>query len=167
MSDVEDSYSEFYGVSPRLIATIMILVTVIVPIGYIPAGAIILLIPSIHVYGTFGLFWFLGSGFDINTGFHFLQPPLMVYTLFLSIFNILYVLQVVKYYQGKTTNQRVLLVGAVSLIYPALLVLITAAIVLLPLQMIHVIWPIPIQFIIGLILLYKIPGPELIPLMEP
>ncbi len=153
-------YPEMYGVNPKLITQIMILVTLIVPFGYIPPGWNALLWDP-GVIGVYGLLWFLGSGFEFNRGLHFLQPGIIIPTLILSIFNFLFVLQIWKYYLRKTSLRRVLLIGIASLIYPTLLDFMST-VGFVPISMIGIIWPIPIQFIIGLILLYKIPGPELV-----
>jgi hypothetical protein len=163
ISPLSGVHSELYGVTPKLIAQIMILVTLIVPLGYISSGwhANLFLFWDPGVIGVYGLLWFLGSGFEFNHGLHFLQPNVIVPTLILGIFNILFVLQIWKYYMRKTSLRRVLLIGIASLIYPALLDFMST-IGYVTISMIGIVWPIPIQFIIGLILLYKIPGPELV-----
>ncbi|MGD9395070.1 MAG: hypothetical protein PVJ05_01445 [Candidatus Thorarchaeota archaeon] len=154
-------YPEIYGVNPKLMAQIMILVTLIVPLGYISPGWHSIPLSNLGAIGAYGLLWFLGSGVEFNRGLHFLQPSVMVPTFILSIFNIIFVFQIWKYYQRQTSLRRVLLIGIASLIYPPLLDFMST-VGYVSISMIGIILPIPVQFIIGLILLYKIPGPELV-----
>jgi len=163
MSEVEDSGPELYGTNPRVIAFLMTFVTFIVPFGYLPpSSAVFSYFSSAHAFdGIYGLLWFFGFANDFGFGyfgFHFLRIGLMFITVVLSIFNLLFAREVVRFYQGKTSQKQILLVGMVSLIYPNLFALTP-----LPLTIFGIIWPIPIQFIIGLIILYRIPGPELLP----
>ena len=159
VSELEGSRPELFGVNPRVIAILMILVTIIVPFGYLPPPSIIFF--SIHAEmgtGIYGLFWFFGSAIDFGYGyfgFHVLSGGLTILAIVLSIFNILFAHEVVRYYQGKISQKQVLFIGVVSLIFPNLFKFIP-----FPIAIFGIIWPIPIQFITGLLLLYKIPGPE-------
>lgn len=153
---------DLVGVSPNLIAVLMALVTLIVPLGYIPPNSYP--IPYIgfdHIWGAYGLIWALGSNYFLITGFLGSIPALLEQTMTLGLFNMLLVLQIVRYYQGITSQRRVLVVGIASIAYPVLLSLITT-LTFRPLTLMQIVWPIPIQFIIALILLYRIPGPELV-----
>lgn len=160
MSEVEDSEPEMVGVNPRVIAIFMIIVLLFVPLGYI-TREVVFFIGWFPGSGIYGLFWIFGIGFLIS-GFHVFDLNYLTMTLTLSIFNLLFVAQIVRYYQGKTTKKSALGIGVISLIFPELLVLISAAGAALPLFLVGIVWPIPIQFIVGLIFLYKIPGPELL-----
>ena len=161
-SMVEESEPELYGTSPGVIAVLMILVTLILPLGYISGSSFIPFYYDLFVIGFYGLFWVLGYPLFSSYGFHILSPSLWISSCSLSIFNLLFAFLLVRYFQGRTSKQHVLLIGVVSLIYPALFVLMQAWFFSLPPYMTSIVWPIPIQFIIGLILLYKIPGPELL-----
>lgn len=162
VSEIEESGPELFGVNPRVITVFMILLTVIVPFGYLPPGsAIFCSFVSEMETGIYGLLWFFGFAIDFGYGyggFHVLRVGLTILAIVLSIFNILFAREIVRYYQGKTSQKQVVFIGVVSLIYPNLFTLIPV-----PLYIFGIIWPIPIQFIAGLILLYKIPGPELLP----
>jgi hypothetical protein len=158
---VEEPEPELYGTSPRVIAFFMILATLILPFGYISGSSFIIFYFDFFDTGFYGLFWVLGYELFYSYGFHILPPSLWISSCSLSIFNLLFAILLVRYYQGRTSKQHVLLIGAVSFIYPALLVLTQAWFFSLPPYLTGIVWPIPIQFIIGLILLYKIPGPEL------
>jgi hypothetical protein len=152
---------ELFGASPSFIAVLMTLVTLIVPLGYIPSG--FLPFPFFWVgpfAGVYGLIWLFGPGF-FSAGFYIFDPAILVPTLILGLFNVLFTLQLIRYYQGITTQKRVLLVGFASLAYPILLAL-SSTLSFLPYLRMQVVWPVPIQFIIALILLYRIPGPELV-----
>jgi len=163
LTDVEDSRPELFGTNPRVIAILMAIVTLVVPFGYLPSYSIIFFGGASLSSGIYGLLWSFGDAIDLGygyNGFHFLTPDLTVITIVLSIFNLLFAREVVMYYQGKTSKKWVLFMGAMSLIYPALFALVS---LILPiLAMWGIIWPIPVQLIFGLILLLKIPGPELI-----
>ncbi|MFW9868376.1 MAG: hypothetical protein ACFFEL_02005 [Candidatus Thorarchaeota archaeon] len=159
MSEVEDSKPEMFGVNPRVIAFFMIIVSLFVPLGYITHD-IIVLIEWYPGSGIYGLFWFFGSYFFMS-GFYLFDPLYLKLTVTLSIFNLLYVFQLVRYYQGKTTKKNVVVSGAISLIFPELFILVSTGL-FLPLSMMGIVWPIPIQFLIGVFFLYKFPGPELL-----
>lgn len=169
MSEDEVEYTDYdlIGTSPSVILRLMIFVTLLVPLGYASPGfSSIILFWWYPAVGVYGLLWFLGYGWDFNRGLHFLQSSVIVPTLVLSIFNIFFVYQIWKYYQRKTTMRYVLKIGVVSLIFPPLLSLIPSVFII-PLFMIGIVWPIPIQFIIGLIILHKVPGPEVVPIVSP
>lgn len=153
---------DLLGVSPNLIAVLMALVTLIVPLGYVPVNSYP--IPYIgfdQILGVYGLIWALGSRFLLSTGFLGFIPAMLEQTMILGLFNILLILQLVRYYQGMTSQRRVLVVGIASIAYPVLLSL-TTTLTFRPLAMMQIVWPIPIQFIIALILLCRVPGPELV-----
>ena len=156
LSDLEGSEPELYGASPGVIAVLMSIVTLIVPFGFL-RGTIFFADATLSS-GMYGLLWSFGASMDLGFGyygFHFFTPGLTVITIVLSIFNILFAHEVVRYYQGKISQKQVLFIGLVSLIFPNLFKFIP-----FPIAIFGIIWPIPIQFITGLLLLYKIPGPE-------
>ncbi|NHI89494.1 MAG: hypothetical protein EAX87_08225 [Candidatus Thorarchaeota archaeon] len=161
LSDLKESEPELVGASPGVIAILMAIVTLIVPFGFL--HGIVFFADATLSSGMYGLLWSFGASEDLGLGyygFHFFTPSLTVITIVLSIFNLLFAREVVRYYQGKTSKKWAVFMGAMSFIYPALF-----AFVSLPLPVIAmwgIIWPIPIQFIFGLVLLQRVPGPELI-----
>ncbi len=141
-----DKYStemELYGVSPGVIRLIMFLVTVFSPFGFFPGfergifGAYYLL------PGIYGLFWIIFNPF--------------VY-LPLCLLNILYAHQVVRYYQARSSKDSVYLLGTLSVLLPTVIILYFSSMF----GDFVILYPIPIQFIAGLLILWRIEGPEVI-----
>ncbi len=163
MADEDDPDLELYGTSPGVIAFFMILISLIVPIGIIPMNA-----AYIFGYGMFyadfiiyGLIWsytpeIYYSSFTI---FVFILSNIWV-TIPLTIFNVLYIRQIIRYYQGKCTRYSAVWVGILSIVLPTLVALSTSGI-LVPNSEFIFIGPIPIQFVAGLYFLRKYPGPEM------
>ena len=123
---------ERYGVSPGIIAMIMILTSLIVPFGFIP---------------NFGIPIFLAM--------IFILPYLFIP---LTLLNILYALGIVRYYQAKNSKDLAVVLGLLSIILPTGLILYFSALA----GYVIVIYPIPIQFIVGIFILWKFEGPEVI-----
>ncbi|MBN2230495.1 MAG: hypothetical protein JW779_12985 [Candidatus Thorarchaeota archaeon] len=162
MSEDTDSETELYGTSPWVIGELMIIISLITPLGFIP-GSYDITTSGISLYSNFmvySLIWVYSM--DIFSGYFIAIHPAVLYlTLPLSIFNILYIRQIVRYYKGKSSRYSAVMAGVLSLIVPTFFSLVISF-VSAPLQNITFIVPIPIQFIAGLIFLHKIPGPELI-----
>lgn len=149
----EDEYLDMYGVSPCMIAFLMTLVTLLSPYA------------SYHVeFVFFGFFimpglyapawvWFYG----FSPGIHFLNPFFSFTTFLLGIPNLVFLVWIIRYYQGKTSRFNAITVGAVSVLFPLLVALSSLNLEFLTVYN----GPVPIQFIIGLVLLYRIEGPEL------
>ncbi len=131
-----DEYSteiELYGVSPGVIAAIMFFISVSFPFGVI--------------FGVFGI--------PLALILVFVNPYAL---LPLTILNILYAIRIVKYYQGKSTKSSAILIGLLSVILPPIIILPVSWM----LGGFHFLLPIPIQFIAGLILMWRIEVPEVI-----
>lgn len=124
---------ELYGVSPGVIAVIMFVVSLIVPLGFIATG------PGMPIFLIMALFY-----------------PIIF--LPLTILNILYVVWIVRYYQAKASKNSVLMLGLLSIILPTVFALYITGLF----GEFMVIYPIPIQFIAGLLILWRIEGPEVI-----
>jgi hypothetical protein len=154
--DTGDSNRELIGVSPSLIAEIMGIITLIVPFAIIPTSA-----PSIFgiIYSQpfiYGLFW-------VYTPISIIQYSIYTFdltwlTVPLSTLNLVYLVQVVRYYQGKISRSEAIWTGIFSLVFPTILFLLAAEI-LNPFGIFGLIIPVPIQFIAGLTLMYRVPGP--------
>jgi len=132
----KDPYSteiELYGVSPGVIALIMFIVSLIFPLGFIATE---IGIPIFLIMVLFYPFIFLP----------------------LTILNILFVIWIVRYYQAKASKNSVLMLGLLSIILPTMFALYITGLF----GQFMVIYPIPIQFIVGLIILWRIEGPEVI-----
>ena len=161
MSEDDPDY-ELYGTSPGVIAFFMILISLIVPIGIIPFNAFIVLGGYAPVnFMIYSLIWIYIPEFYVP----FSMIPLFFllniwFTLPLTIFNIAYVWKIIRYYRGQCTRYSVVWVGLLSIILPTFIALATTGI-LSPVGGWLFVGPIPLQFIAGLILLYKIPGPDM------
>lgn len=139
-----DEYStemELYGVSPSIIKMIMYTVTFLSPFGFIPVTTDFAWF--FFFSGIYGFFWI------------FVNP--FVY-LPLCLLNILYAHQIVKYYQGRSSRNSVNMIGLLSILLPTVIVLLISGI----LGGYIVLYPIPIQFLIGFVLMWRIDGPEVI-----
>jgi len=141
-SDEYSTEMELYGVSPGIIAMIMFFVTIFSPFGLIPLN-----IGMFGFYlvqsGIYGLLWV------------FVNP--FIY-LSLCLLNILYARWIVKYYQAKSSKYSAMLIGLFSILLPTAIVLYLSGLF----GSFLVIYPIPIQFIAGLIIMWRIEGPEVI-----
>ncbi len=155
-----DEYStemELYGVSPGVIAFFMILITATMPLGFVPESWIL---PSM----VYALLWVYPLGGYFNPGPFGIFPiiifdPVWIYaTLPFTILNVVYAIWVVRYYKANTSRYNAAMVGLVSIIFPPLLTIYFSGMA----GGFKPIYPIPIQFILGLIMLWKIEGPEVI-----
>ena len=165
MADEDDPDLELYGTSPRVIAFFMILISLIAPIGIIPMNAFMVIggnlglgYPNFLIYS---LGWCYLPELPLSYG---LIPLFMLLnmwlTLPLTIFNILYIRQIIRYYQGKCTRYSAIWVGMLSLVLPTLIALGTTGILVHNSEFLFI-GPIPIQFVAGLYFLRKYPGPEM------
>ena len=146
---------ELYGTSPRVIGLLMILVTVIFPVGFINVAQGTVLVPS-YIYS--GL-WFIDSSRGLWYIFDFSELFSKLWlTIPLCIFNFLFIRQVNRFFQGETSRDIVLMLGLTSMLLPSAITVALWA----TNNFQFVISPIPIQFFVGLILLYKFREPELI-----
>lgn len=147
---------ELHGVSPREIGVIMIVITVFLPVGQVNLGYSWQIIPTFLYSGL----WLLGLFQD---GFWYLANPSALFVSFwitipLCGFNFLFIRQMNRFFQGETSRDIVLMYGILSMIVPTIVTLALWVSIQFP----YVITPIPIQFVIGVILLYKFREPEVI-----
>jgi len=131
-----DEYStemELYGVSPGVIAVIMFFISLIFPFGF----------------------------FADETGMPIALIMIIVYPFIflpLTLLNILYAIWIVRYYQAKASKDSVFILGLLSIILPTAIILYLTGL----LGEFVIVYPIPIQFIVGLIIMWRIDGPEVI-----
>lgn len=114
LSEVEDSYPELFGVNPRVIAVLMTITTLIVPFGY---GTIetVILFDWYAGSGLYRFFWYFGSVWTVPTsGFFLFNLHFHKSTVILSILNILYVFELVRYHQGERSKLVLLLLGSLA-----------------------------------------------------
>ncbi|MFW9806592.1 MAG: hypothetical protein ACFFFK_07685 [Candidatus Thorarchaeota archaeon] len=141
---------ELYGTSPGVIAIFLIIATLMIPSGMIPSGT--------SPYGTdwyiYSLLWIYSSGGLFGGGFRAFNMDLFL-TLPLCILNVVFAIWIIRYYQAKTTKYTAMTIGLLSVLLPTILVLYFSGLVV-------IVYPLPIQFIIGLLILWRIEGPEVI-----
>lgn len=162
MNKEDDPDLELLGTPPGVIAFFMILISFVAPIGIIPFNAWIVLgggygNPSLMIYS---LIWFYTP--DLYIPFSLMPLFFLIniwFTIPLTIFNLAYIRQVVHYYRGKCTRYSAIWIGMLSVTIPTLFTLAVTGL-LTPGSFVFI-GPIPIQFITGLIFLYKIPGPDM------
>ena len=142
-TDEFSTEAELYGVSPGIIRMIMVIVTAFAPFGFIPGlergvFGVFYVLP-----GMYGLFWILVNPF--------------VY-LPMCLLNILFAHRLVRYYQAKSSRDSVHLIGLLSVLLPTVIILYISGMF----GSFVILYPIPLQFLIGLVIMHKIEGPEVI-----
>jgi len=151
----QDEYStemELYGVSPIIIAYIMIVITLTAPFGYIsgdfPFSEMVYAFLWQIVFGSYRFYIYF---FSLQWVFSLLR---------LTILNWAYAYWIVRYYQAKSSRFTVIMVGLLSLLLPFFGSIFDFVIMGGPHP--QIVYPIPLQFIAGLIILRRIEGPEVI-----
>lgn len=154
-----DEDLELYGVSPREITILMILVTVLFPVGgiglvYNWSNSPPLLYGVFWVTDLYSVFiawlWYLGHPIEL------LQIVWM--TVPLCIFNLVFLRQINRFFNDKTSRDTALVCGLLSIVVPSMISAALWTEALLP----FVITPLPFQFFAGILLLYKFRDPEVI-----
>lgn len=150
MSEEIDSDLELYGIGPRVIAIFMIMITLL-PLGIMPIGE--------EFWIMYTVFWVLVIHppfiiFDI-TMFAFLWIVIPLY-----VFSILYIRQIVRFFYGKSSRDSALMCGLISILFPTLVGIGATILLGLPYSSSLIVYPIPIQFLAGLVFLYRFREPE-------
>ncbi len=116
---------------------------------YIPYGA------NLDLVGTsiFGLFLSVDPN-SIFSGLHILNPLLMMWAPIFGGFNILFAVQVVRYTKGKSSLRKTIVASLLTLAIPLYQIIIFVP-YMLSLGYLRIIGPIPIQLIVGLILVRR------------
>ncbi len=156
-----DEYStemELYGVSPIIIAYIMFAITLIIPLGYISRSTVFMFTffsgPRIYSF----LWEIVISSFSHRLWIVLVSLEKILQMLPLTLLPWLFAYWFVRYYQGKSSRFAVLMIGFLSILFPFMGTLVSSGLA----GEIDLIYPIPLQFIIGLIILKRIEGPEII-----
>jgi hypothetical protein len=161
MTDEEDSDLELFGTRPGVIAFFMIFISLMVPIGIIPGYAFVFFGGHIELV-VYGLIWVwspsLYAGEMYFILLHFIYTFWM--TLPLTLFNYLYIAQIIRYYRGKCERYSAVWVGLLSITLPTLFALTTTG-SYVPGSAFIFIGPIPLQFLAGLYFMRRYPGPEM------
>jgi hypothetical protein len=168
VTDDDNSEMELYGVSPWVIGFFIFIISLITPLGFVLSNGTLIALTAWYgapfIYGLLWVFEWSYYGHFYFSSIRFLDLSLMWMLIPLSIFSILYIRQIIRYYFGKSSRDSAVMVGILSIIFPSLVWLLTSSslALLLGTYDFALIIPIPIQFIAGLILLRKFEGPEVI-----
>jgi hypothetical protein len=138
---VSESALELYGVGPSGVTLLMGLVTL--P----PLGALRLTEGNWVIYSIFWIF----------------PVPLITYSWLiipLYIFSILYIRQIVRFFNGDSSRDSALMCGIISIIFPTLVGIGISVLLGYPHSSYLYVYPIPIQFLAGLVFLYRYREPE-------
>ncbi len=92
-----------------------------------------------------------------------LRPQILWFTVPYSLFNLLFALKVVRYFQGRVSKLTVITYGLISLIVPSVMLTVWLSLASLDFVVPGVIWPIPVQFLVGIAIIHSIDGPETAP----
>jgi hypothetical protein len=143
---------ELYGVSPGVIAIIMLIVTLLSPTGIFLESTNPWYSPVIYSF-----VWVYQFGAYVMSGFRMFNYDLLL-TLPLCVLHLAYAYWIVRHYQGKSSGYSAAMIGVLSILLPTSLVLFFTGLFGPPV----ILFPIPMQFIAGLVILWRIEGPEVI-----
>ncbi|MFW9843873.1 MAG: hypothetical protein ACFFEV_04800 [Candidatus Thorarchaeota archaeon] len=154
--DPEDD-PEIYGTSPRVIMILLALVTLFIPVG---ATGLTYNYTNMQplVYGV--IWWSPIDKIFVRFMYYIVHPWELLSTIWLTIplcaFNFLFIYQVNRWFFGKTSRDIVLFYGLLSIVVPSGISVALWATSVLPI----IITPLPFQFVVGMILLYRFRDPD-------
>ncbi|TFG99105.1 hypothetical protein E4H12_03870 [Candidatus Thorarchaeota archaeon] len=153
--DDTDDLLELYGTSPYVIGLIMTLVTLFLPIG----GINFIYNMSNLQPQLYSAFWMISNLTDLWKMFN---PDQLLSTIWITIplctFNFLYIIQINHFFSNIASRDVALMYGILSMIAPSVITIYLYITYNFP----SIIIPIPIQFFVGFILLYKFRDPDYI-----
>jgi len=129
----------------------MIIITVL-PLGALPIGQ--------RDWLVYSIFWIILFRFPFAILFDISMLFFLWLIVPLYIFSILYIRQIARFFYGKSSRDSALMCGLISLIFPTLIGLGTSILLGFSYSAYLYIYPIPIQFIVGLVFLYRFREPE-------
>jgi len=138
---------------------ILFLLMMVLPLGTFPVPVYFYVDwfgPIIYSATPYGILWYFNSlEFSLNT--LWLDPSFLFLALPVIILNIIFVFEVVRYYKALVSRKHVMIVGALSFLVP----LVYTVLVSWYFTVSQVYFgPLPFLLITGLLLLYRVPGPE-------
>ncbi|TFG32764.1 hypothetical protein EU528_02310 [Candidatus Thorarchaeota archaeon] len=107
---------------------------------------------SIHVSIT-ALFWGIFPPVAPASGFQILDDYWLPGSLSLGFFNIIFAFLVIRYIRGETSKRKTLVVGAMTIVVP-LIAFFSALPLMISREVFAYIGPIPIQYVIGRLLMH-------------
>jgi hypothetical protein len=141
-----------------MIIGVMILITLFVPYAALYWFVILWPLEAIIGVGTYAILWAYFPDHQNYARFQILTPGVIMGSVFLGIFNMLFGIVIVLYCMGKTMKKGVILSALLTFFFP-----LYQAFLYLPqlyeLEILEYIGPIPIQLIIGLIIAKRY-GPQ-------
>jgi hypothetical protein len=78
----------------------------------------------------------------------------------LYIFSILYIRQIARFFNGDSSRDSALMCGLISILLPTLVGIVISVLLGYPYSSYLYVYPIPIQFLVGLVFLYRFREPE-------
>ncbi|MGY5859138.1 MAG: hypothetical protein RTU63_07200 [Candidatus Thorarchaeota archaeon] len=154
--------SDLVGVRPWLMGQIQFFLMLIIPLGSIPVATLGYdwYLYTRYISMPYGLLWKL-EGLNISFNTLWGDSYFLVQAIPILVLNIIFVLEIVRYYKALVSRKRVVIVGALSFLIP--LIISTISFMVFPISEAYV-GPMPFLLIAGLIMLYRIPGPEIEPI---
>ncbi|TFH07983.1 MAG: hypothetical protein E4H14_07330 [Candidatus Thorarchaeota archaeon] len=148
---------ELYGTSPRVIAILLGLMTLLFPVGGI---GLIYNWTGMHplLYGTI---WVSPvENFLFAFVYYLFHPWELLSTIWITIplctFNFLFIIQINRWFYGKTSRDIVLFYGILSIVAPSAISLA----LWVTIDFAFIITPLPFQFLAGMLLLHKFRDPD-------
>jgi len=116
--------------------------------------------PDHHVsISVYALLWVIYPSEAGVPGLQVLNYYALYSGLSLGFFNIIFAIQVIRFIRGESSKNKTLLAGALSLFIPIIAIL-AAWPAMISARVFAYIGPIPIQFVIGLLLIHLLPPEE-------
>jgi len=151
--DDPDDLLELYGTSPYVIDIFMFIVTVFLPIG----GINLMFNFQNQAPQLYSAFWLVQN---LNDFWSISNIGKMLSTIWMTVplcsFNFLFVIQINRFFSNTASRDVALMYGILSMIAPTVITIY----LLITYEFPFIVTPIPIQFFIGVILLYKFRGPD-------
>lgn len=153
--DNSDDILELSGTSPYVIGLIMMLVTFFLPIG----GINFIFNTSNMQPQIYSAFWLIDDLSDFWSIFNLGKLFSTIWiTVPLCLLNFIFIIQINRFFSNIASRDVALMYGILSMIVPTVITFYLWITYGIP----YIITPIPIQFFIGIILLYKFRDPDYI-----
>lgn len=110
----------------------------------------------------YGVLWYFDS-FNLSLNTLWFDSYYLLHALPIIVLNLIFIIEIVGYYKAMVSRRRVIIVGVLSFLIP-LIISTTTTMVVFPIPGVYA-GPLPFLLFTGLLLLYRIPGPENIPLV--
>ncbi|MFW9843871.1 MAG: hypothetical protein ACFFEV_04790 [Candidatus Thorarchaeota archaeon] len=151
--DDPDDLLELYGTSPFAIGIIMVFVTVFFPIGVINVS----INSQTQLYSIYSAFWMIANPADL-WGMFILEQLFSTFwiTIPLCTLNFLFIIQINRFFSNTASRDVALMIGILSMLAPT----IVSLYFFVSFQFPYTITPIPIQFFVGIYLIYKFRDPD-------